>query len=66
MPKSVMLLLALSTSSLLIGCEHMPQPNPGYVMPQIQPLPQPYMMPIRPQVNCTSQRIGSQVYTNCQ
>lgn len=37
---------------------------------QYQPMPQPYQVPIyqmqvRPQVNCTSQRIGSQIYTNC-
>lgn len=42
------------------------QPRPQYY----QPLPAPYQvpvyqMPIRPQVNCTSQRIGNQVYTNC-
>jgi hypothetical protein len=35
-----------------------------------QPLPTPYQvpvyqMPVRPTVNCTTQRIGSQSYTNC-
>jgi hypothetical protein len=37
-----------------------------YYQPQPTPYQVPvYQMPIRPTVNCTTQRIGSQSYTNC-